>query len=116
NEGRPPRTSGALPPHRPRGSVQAWPSPTPWPRLSQLRVGSARCSLAEEQTSCASEMATDPLPRFWDVPRVFALEVDDGWLLFDCPFNDAADDYQEDYDVYQLDRRTARQLDGRRWP
>ena len=40
---------------------------------------------------------------FYDVPRLFFVEVEGSALAFDCPFDDASDDYREEYSVYRLD-------------
>ncbi|HEX9244090.1 MAG TPA: hypothetical protein VF875_16725 [Anaeromyxobacter sp.] len=39
---------------------------------------------------------------FYDVPRVFTVAVRGEWLLFDCPFDEASDEYGTDYIVYAL--------------
>lgn len=36
---------------------------------------------------------------FWDVPRLFSVRIDGGYLLFDCPFDDVLDDYRPDFSV-----------------
>jgi hypothetical protein len=36
---------------------------------------------------------------FWDVPRLFSVRVDGGYLLFDCEFDDVVDDYSSVYRV-----------------
>ena len=53
---------------------------------------------------------------FYDVPRVFALESSGEWMLFDCPLDESADEYHQDYTVYLLDAAAAASLDGRAWP
>ncbi len=39
---------------------------------------------------------------FYDVPRAFAATARGGWLLFDCMFDVAADEYESEYSVYAL--------------
>jgi len=39
---------------------------------------------------------------FYDVPRAFLVERAGTVLLFDCPFDDAADDYPDRYRVYRM--------------
>lgn len=39
---------------------------------------------------------------FYDVPRAFAVAARGGWLLFDCQFDSATDEYRSDYSVYSL--------------
>jgi len=39
---------------------------------------------------------------YYDVPRMFVVDYRGAQLLFDCPFDDAADDYSADYTVYRL--------------
>jgi hypothetical protein len=39
---------------------------------------------------------------FWDVPRMFVVEVGGDTLLFDCPFDEDRDDYAPAYTVYQM--------------
>lgn len=39
---------------------------------------------------------------FWDLPLMFVLKWNGEWLLFDCHFDDEADEYRECYDVYLL--------------
>jgi hypothetical protein len=53
---------------------------------------------------------------FYDVPRVFALKSRGNWLLFDCPFDEAADEYREDYAVYLPDATAAASLEEGAWP
>ena len=36
---------------------------------------------------------------FYDVPRMFAVRIADGYLLFDSPFDDALDDYAPTFGV-----------------
>jgi hypothetical protein len=36
---------------------------------------------------------------FYDVPRLFCIRVRDGYLLFDCPFDDSLDDYPQSYSI-----------------
>jgi hypothetical protein len=49
---------------------------------------------------------SDPAPiryrEFWDVPRVFLVAHRGRLFLFDCPFDEAAEDFPEVYRVYVL--------------
>ena len=57
-----------------------------------------------------------PLPilyrEFYDVPRMFVTERDGTTYLFDCPFDEAADDYGDCYSVYTLTDVNADDLAG----
>ena len=39
---------------------------------------------------------------FYDVPRAFAVEHQGAVLVFDCPFDDAADDFASFYRVFRI--------------
>jgi hypothetical protein len=39
---------------------------------------------------------------FHDVPRIFLVQVNGKMLLFDCPFDDNLDDYEDAYKVYEM--------------
>lgn len=39
---------------------------------------------------------------FHDIPRAMVVESPSGWLYLDCPFDEIADDYSQEYFVYQL--------------
>ena len=39
---------------------------------------------------------------FHDVPRLFALDHAGSLYLFDCPFNERADEYADRYTVYRI--------------
>lgn len=52
---------------------------------------------------------------FHDVPRAFVIERGGETLLFDCPFDEALDDYPEDYAVVRLDSSAAATLDEGSW-
>ena len=39
---------------------------------------------------------------FYDVPRVFALEHRGSLYVFNCPFDEAQDDYPDSYTIYQI--------------
>jgi hypothetical protein len=49
---------------------------------------------------------------FWDVPRIFIARHDDKQYLFDCKFNQSADDYEQTYQVYILSELAEDELDG----
>src|SRR5215213_8671959 len=38
----------------------------------------------------------------WDVPRIFLVKRPDGYVLFDCEFDDETEDYADSYRVYLL--------------
>lgn len=46
------------------------------------------------------------------MPRIFVVTRPDGLLVFDSPFNDAKDDYEDEYSVYHLPWSEARRLHG----
>ena len=39
---------------------------------------------------------------YYDLPRLILVAAADRFLLLDCPFDEAADDYPTDYAVYEL--------------
>ncbi len=39
---------------------------------------------------------------FWDVPRIFLVSHNDQDYLFDCPFDEATEDYPDVYHVYVM--------------
>lgn len=39
---------------------------------------------------------------FWDVPRIFLVRHSARLFLFDCPFDEAVEDYPDEYTVYEL--------------
>ena len=39
---------------------------------------------------------------FHDVPRLFVVEVQDARFVFDCPFDEALDEYGDSYTVYRI--------------
>jgi hypothetical protein len=49
---------------------------------------------------------------FWDVPRMFIVQHDGQRYLFDCKFNQSADEYEDMYQVYALPELTENELDG----
>ena len=40
---------------------------------------------------------------FYDVPRLFFVESGGTAFAFDCPFDDASDDFRDEYTIYRLD-------------
>jgi hypothetical protein len=52
---------------------------------------------------------------FYDVPRVFALEHNGSMYLFDCPFDEQADDYPDKYDIYRIPAATFESMAGLSW-
>ncbi len=53
---------------------------------------------------------------FYDVPRVFAVVHSDEVYLFDCPFDEAADEYPTLYEVYRLLPGSEHLLEEAAWP
>jgi hypothetical protein len=49
---------------------------------------------------------------FWDVPRMFFVRYRGDLLLFDCPFDEQAEDHQNDYRVYLMPEMTDSDLGG----
>lgn len=49
---------------------------------------------------------------FYDVPRIFIADYQGRQYLFDCPFDEALDDYPDLYRVYQLPALAAVDLEG----
>ena len=39
---------------------------------------------------------------FYDVPRIFVIDVDGRIILFDCQFVDELDEYSDEYKIYEL--------------
>jgi hypothetical protein len=39
---------------------------------------------------------------FWDIPRIFIVEHQGHNFLFDCPFDEELEDYQNEYRIYLL--------------
>lgn len=48
---------------------------------------------------------------FHDVPRIFVVDLDGTLLLFDCQFDEVADEYPNTFEVYQLHDNIALPLD-----
>jgi hypothetical protein len=55
---------------------------------------------------CEGSIMPDRVPiryrEFWDVPRVFLVSHRGQLFLFDCPFDEAAEDFPDCYRVYVL--------------
>lgn len=49
---------------------------------------------------------------FYDVPRIFLVELSRGTLLFDCQFDDESDEYATTYVVYQVPAIPVSELEG----
>ncbi len=49
---------------------------------------------------------------FWDVPRIFLAEHHGMTLLFDCPFDELAEDYPTSYRVYEMPKLSVEELTG----
>lgn len=58
------------------------------------------------------QWATIQYRDFYDVPRIFVTNHQGQLYLFDCPFDDALDDYPDSYRVYQLPALTEAELAG----
>ena len=52
---------------------------------------------------------------FYDVPRAFVVEHRGSIYLFDCPFDDNADEYPAHYRVYRLSEHFMSSLDKGTW-
>lgn len=52
---------------------------------------------------------------FYDVPRAFVVECRGRVLFFDCPFDEATDDYPVGYEVYQLSKEGEHIAQGSTW-
>ena len=48
----------------------------------------------------------------WDVPRIFVVSYGSSFLLFDCPFDEAVEDYPNRYHVYLMPPLTEEDLAG----
>ncbi len=48
----------------------------------------------------------------WDVPRIFLVKYGNGFFLFDCPFDEATEDYPDVYHVYLMPPLTDQELAG----
>src|SRR5438270_8446037 len=60
----------------------------------------------------AGWMAIRQYRDFWDVPRVFLVELDGRLVLFDCAFEEETEDYSDHYRVYLMPPVSDRELDG----
>ncbi|MCC7309116.1 MAG: hypothetical protein IT173_16260 [Acidobacteria bacterium] len=49
---------------------------------------------------------------FWDFPRIFLVELDGTWYLFDCPFNNEREDFEEWYEVSSIPKLPEEELAG----
>lgn len=49
---------------------------------------------------------------FWDVPRMFLVQQGQQLYLFDCPFDEATEDYGSSYRVYTMPSLGANDLTG----
>lgn len=58
------------------------------------------------------QWATIQYRDFYDVPRIFITNYQGQLYLFDCPFDDELDDYQDSYRVYHLPALTEAELEG----
>lgn len=52
---------------------------------------------------------------YWDRPRVFVVPFEGQWVLFDCPFNDALDEYPDYYTVGLMKPAPELLADGADW-
>jgi hypothetical protein len=59
-----------------------------------------------------SHWATIKYREFWDVPRIFLVQHQGKLFLFDCPFDEATEDYPDQYRVYILPELTDDELAG----
>jgi len=51
---------------------------------------------------------------FYDVPRLFVVEWQERFIVFDCPFDEDLDDYPAQYTVYSALKRPQVRID-RAW-
>jgi hypothetical protein len=49
---------------------------------------------------------------FWDVPRIFLVPYQGKWFLFDCPFDEAGEDFPDSYRVYVIPEPSEAELAG----
>lgn len=49
---------------------------------------------------------------FWDVPRIFLAPYQGKWFLFDCPFDEATEDFPDSYRVYLIPEPSEEELAG----
>ena len=49
-----------------------------------------------------SDWAKISYREYWDVPRIFFVEDGDHLYLFDCQFDEAAEDYPDAYQVFRM--------------
>jgi hypothetical protein len=52
---------------------------------------------------------------FYDIPRAFLVEHAGELLFFDCPFDDALDDYRNEFTVYCVDEQFRDHIDRVPW-
>lgn len=49
---------------------------------------------------------------FWDVPRIFLVPYQGNWFLFDCRFDEVAEDFPDSYRVYIIPKPSEEELAG----
>lgn len=49
---------------------------------------------------------------FWDVPRIFLVPYQEKWFLFDCEFDETAEDFPDYYRVYVIPKPCDEELAG----
>jgi hypothetical protein len=49
---------------------------------------------------------------FWDQPRIFFVRYKGHLILFDCAFDEATEDYPDDYVVYRMPELTDSEWEG----
>jgi len=49
---------------------------------------------------------------FFDIPRIFLAETPDRVFLFDCPFSEQKDEYEETFKIYQMPAIGEQELAG----
>jgi hypothetical protein len=52
---------------------------------------------------------------FYDFPRAFIAERSGELLFFDCPFNDALDDYENEFTVFKVKEQFRGKVDEPSW-
>ena len=49
---------------------------------------------------------------FWDVPRIFLVPYQGIWFLFECPLDEAVEDFRDSYRLYVIPQGSEEELAG----
>ena len=49
---------------------------------------------------------------FWDVPRMFLIQHENRHILFDCPWDEQEEDYNDKYQIYLMPALPEKDLEG----